>query len=119
MDVNRSQLELTYCHSAKSLKSSQSVETICGYTTSGIDGQSAADRLAMDSQQTRHCLAGLGLTTGQPREYLEARLLVPVMFALEPVFAFVRLFGQGWNGGAHRSPSRPASSLRLLTTLEP
>jgi len=37
---------------------------ICGYTTSGIDDQSAADRLAMDSQQTRHRLAGLGLTTG-------------------------------------------------------
>jgi hypothetical protein len=77
------------------------------YASGGRDRQPASDGVAMDPEAWGHVLAGMGLPTGQERQPLETRLLVPIMLPLQAVLALVRLCGQGWNGRAPEVPSQP------------
>jgi len=47
-----------------------------------VEHEPMADGVAMDAQQVRHLLAGVGLPAGQQVEHLEPGSLAPVMFML-------------------------------------
>ena len=57
--------------------------------------QPAAHRVPVDAQQQGHFLAALSLTTRQQVEHLQARLFVPIMFVLQPVFEIISRFSDG------------------------
>jgi hypothetical protein len=84
----------------------------CVQTSSGIDRQPAADGIAVDPQQARHILAGVGLPSGQEVEHLEAGLLMAVMFTLPSVFKIICMVNNRRYGCTHRLSSRRDSSLR-------
>jgi hypothetical protein len=76
---------------------------------SRIEGQPAADRVAMPPQELGHLLAGLGLTPGQSVEHLQAGRLVPVGVAREPWRERLSRFAHGWHRRAHELPSKPGA----------
>jgi hypothetical protein len=78
----------------------------------GLEGQPAADRMAVHPQQMRHVLAGLGLPTGQQIEHLEAGLLMAIRLTLEPVLEISRMVGNPRYGCTQRRSSRAGVSLK-------
>jgi hypothetical protein len=80
----------------------------------GIDGQPAADRMAMDPQQLGHFLAAVGLPTRQQVEHLQARLFVSIIFMLETLPELIDLFANAGGDSVHGLPSKRTLVIEAL-----